>query len=210
MTATFQTDGAIANMQGGNDIGGLNTGIGFGANFSSQTSSGNFTVMGADLPAAALGNGSQSSSASNLGQMANDISFTAGSGYTNGTYALESDGARAVSVEFTIAGGSIVDARIVRPGSGLASAPTFTLANARNLVTGLAPGGGTGGAITVSIGLQGRIHSLGAGHGAKKGVQVRVSGASIAAGASGTGLSPLVNRSGRALASGDTVVAVAP
>ena len=216
MPATYQTDGAINAAQGGNDIGGTCTGIGFGSNFSTQNASGNFSAMSADLPAASIGNGATSVSADNTGNMVVDATVAAGSGYTNGVYLINSDNsggqpAGAAQVEVTVSGGALTAVRVTRAGARFSSAPTFNLANALNTVTGtVGMGAGTGGSVTATVATQSRMYALGAAVGSKKGLQSKVSAATIANGATGAGLTPYINRSGRQIASGDTVTATAP
>lgn len=215
MPATFQTDGAIQSFQGGNDIGGATTGIGFGGNYSGQPVPGNFTNQAADLPSSAIGEGATANSAANLGQLVTNITLTAGSGYTNGTYLLNSDAsggqpAGAAQIELTVSGGALTAFRIMRPGSGFTSAPTFTLANAINVATGAGIGGGTGGAAVATVALTSRMYARGATYGTAKGMRLQTAGAVIANGATGTGLNTYINRSGRALAVGDQVGSIAP
>ena len=221
MPATFQTDGALNSAQGGNDTGAACTGIGVAGNQSGVTVPGNFTSNAVDYLAWHIGGGQNNAaapssvSASNTGQVINPaVTFSAGSGYTNGTYRVQSNasggqGAGAAELEFTIAGGAITAARVVRPGSGFTSAPTFTLANAVNVLTGAGPGAGTGGGLTVAVGLLSQGFLLGAAYGTDKNTQRLTAVGAVAIGAAVTP-STYLNRSPRALVAGDSVWAVEP
>ena len=149
MPFSYATDGAIAARQGGNDICGASTGIGLGAN-RSGVDPGNFSVSTADAVAAHIGGGALTASDSNTGDIIQEpLTITAGSGYTNGTYRIQSNssGGRPAGtgeIEITISGGAVTAARVVRPGNGFTSAPTFTVANAVNVDTGAGPGAGRG------------------------------------------------------------------
>lgn len=216
MAATFQTDGALAARQGGNDTGAACTGIGTASNQSGVPVSGNFTVTSADFVAQHIGGGALATSAGNTGNIIQEpITITAGSGYTNGTYRVQSNAsggqtAGAGEIEFTIAGGALTAARVVRPGSGFTSAPTFTVANAINTNgTGAGPGAGTLGALVVTVGLGSRANMLGAAFGTDKGTQRLQAAGAVAINAAVTP-STYLNRSGRALVAGDQTWAVAP
>lgn len=217
MPATFQTDGAMLTAQGGNDVGGASTGIGIGSNQSGVSPPGNFTSAATDVLAWHIGGGDNvaPASASNTGQVINPFAtFAAGSGYTNGTYRVQSNAsggqpAGAAEIEFTVAGGAITSARTVRPGSGFTSAPTFTVANAINTQTGAGPGAGTGGTLTVAVGLLSQIYMLGAAFGTSKNTQRLTATGAVANGAAVTP-STYLNRSGRAMVAGESTWAVEP
>lgn len=211
MAVSYQTDGAVSAGAQGADTGGASTGIGFGSNLrvAPTTGSPNFTNMAADLTLPAIGGGALASSAANLGNMVTDIAFVAGSGYTNGTYNIDCTAtggqtyAGAATIQVVVAGGALTSAVIVRPGSGFTSAPTFPLT---------ALGAGSAGTLTATVGT---THGAHAKHSAlastaKKGIRVQTAGATIANGASGTGLSTYINRTGVQIVSGDMIGSVAP
>lgn len=216
MTATSALNGALNAFAGGNDTGAACTGIGTASNQSGVPVSGNFTVTAADFVAQHIGGGALATSAGNTGNIIQEpIVVTAGSGYTNGTYRVQSNAsggqtAGAGEIEFVIAGGALTTARVVRPGSGFTSAPTFTVANAINTNgTGAGPGGGTLGALVVTVALGSRAVMLGTGFGANKGTQRLQAVGAVAIDAAVTPSSYL-NRSGRALVAGEQTWAVAP
>lgn len=216
MPASFQTDGALNTWQGGNDIGGASSGIGVASNQSGPLSTQiEFSVTAADFVAPHIGDGALATSASNTGNIVQEPpAITAGSGYTNGNYIVESNAsggqtAGAASLYFTIAGGALTTARVKRPGSGFTSAPTFTVANAINLDgSGSGPGGGTLGALVVTVGLDSRAVMLGSGFGTNKGTRRLQAAGSVANGAAVSG--GYLNRSGRTMVAGDQTWAVAP
>lgn len=216
MTATFALNGALNSFAGGNDTGAANTGIGTASNQSGVPVSGNFTTTSADFVAQHIGGGALATSAANTGNIIQEpITVTAGSGYTNGTYRVQSNAsggqtAGAGEIEFVIAGGALTTARVVRPGSGFTSAPTFTVANAINTNgTGAGPGAGTLGALVVTVGLGSRAVMLGTGFGTNKGTQRLQATGAVAIDAAVTP-STYLNRSGRALVAGEQTWAVAP
>lgn len=221
MPATFATDGALNVAQGGNDSGAASTGIGVASNQSGPTVRGNFTDSVLDFVAHHMGGGNidavapSTMSASNTGQVVNPpITITAGAGYTNGTYVVQSNasggqGAGAASIIFTVAGGAITEARVQRPGSGFTGVPTFTVANAVNTQTGAGPGAGAGGAFTVAVGLMSQAFMLGAAFGANKNTQRLTAVGPVAVNAAVTP-STYLNRSGRAMVAGDSTWAVEP
>ena len=214
MPATFATDGALNAAQGGNDTGAACTGIGTGSNRSGQPVPGNFTVNATDFLIQHIGGGPLATSASNTGNVLDPIvTPTAGSGYTNGTYRIQSTGGGAPNgsgeIEFTIAGGAITTARITRAGSGFTSNPTWTIANAVNTVTGAGPGAGTGGALLTAIGLGSQAFMLGAAFGTNKNTQLLAAAGAVAVNAAITP-STYLNRSGRAMVAGDITWAVEP
>lgn len=216
MAATSALDGALNAWQGGNDTGAACTGIGTASNQSGPTVGQNFTSNAADFVASHIGGGALATSAGNTGNIVQEpIALTAGSGYTNGTYRVDSNAsggqpAGAAQLQFTIAGGAITAANVIRPGSGFTSAPTFTVANAINTNgTGAGPGAGTLGALVVTVGLGSRAVMLGAGFGTNKGTQRLTATASTPNG-SAVGASTYLNRSGRTMAIGDSTWAVAP
>lgn len=215
MPATFQTDGALNSFQGGNDVGAGTACIGTASNASGPIVAGDFTATAADFIAHHIGDGALATSASNTGNIVQEPpAITAGSGYTNGTYIVESNasggqGAGAASLYFTVSGGAVTASRIKRPGSGFTSAPTFTVANAVNVDgTGTGPGGGTLGALVVTVGLGSRAAMLGAAFGVNKGTRYLTAAGSVANGAAISG--GYLNRSGRTMAIGDSAWAVAP
>jgi hypothetical protein len=82
-----------------------------------------------------------------LGSSVGSLGFTAGSGYTNGTYNLTSSasGAQVAAVaQVVVSGGAIITAQLISGGSGFVttSAPTFSLT---------ALGAGSGGAVTAQL-----------------------------------------------------------
>lgn len=215
MPASFQTDGALNSFQGGNDVGAGCACIGTASNASGPIVSGDFTATAADFVAHHIGDGALATSASNTGNIVQEpVAITAGSGYTNGTYKVESDAsggqpAQAASLLFTISGGAITAARVKRPGSGFTSAPTFTLANAVNTDgSGSGVGAGTLGALVVTVGLSSRAVMLGAAFGTNKGTRYLTAAGSVANGAAVSG--GYLNRSGRTMVAGDSTWAVAP
>lgn len=214
MAASFATSGALNSWQGGNDTGAASTGIGTGSNNSGVPPTGNFTATVADFVAQHIGGGLLATSASNTGSIVQEpVAITAGADYTDGTYAVDSDesggqGAGAARLEFTVTDGEIVSARVMRPGSGFTSAPDFDLANAVNVATGAGVGAGTGGALVVTVGSGSRAVILGTGFGTNKGTRRLVAAGTVADGAAVSG--GYLNRSGRAMAAGDSTWAVAP
>lgn len=216
MPATFATDGALNTWQGGNDTGAASTGIGTASNQSGQPVPGNFTTNAVDFRAAHIGDGPLATSASNTGNIVQEpVAITAGSGYTNGSYYVESNAsggqpAGAASLYLTIAGGLVTASRVKRAGSGFTSAPTFTVANALNTDgSGTGPGAGSAGALVVTVNTDSRAVMLGAAFGVNKGTQRLAATVSTANGAV-VGASTYLNRSGRTMAIGDQTWAVAP
>jgi hypothetical protein len=208
-TATSASNGAFAAMQAG--MGGASTGIGIGSAKSGAASASEWTSSNtADVIASAIGSGATASSASNLGNMVQEpLAFTAGSGYTNGTYTVNStgggqaDGAAAVSV--VVAGGAITSVTLLRAGSGFTSAPTFP-------VTGL--GAGTLGVIgPATIGLGSRILALNAApaiaQADNKGLRQLTADGNVATNAAITP-GTYLNRSGRAMVLNDSAWGTAP
>lgn len=216
MPASFQTDGALNAFQGGNDIGAASTGIGVASNQSGPLSTQiQFSTTTTDFVACHIGDGALATSASNTGNIVQEPpTITAGSGYTNGSYYVESDasggqGAGAASLLFTISGGAITAAHVKRAGSGFTSAPTFTLSKALTTDgTGGTVGGGTGGALVVTVGLDSRAVMLGAAFGTNKGTRRLQAAGTVANGAAISG--GYLNRSGRTMVAGDQTWAVAP
>lgn len=216
MPASFQTDGALNTWQGGNDIGAACTGIGVASNQSGPLATQiEFTTTAVDFKAAHIGDGALATSATNTGNIIQEpVAITAGSGYTNGSYYVESDAsggqpAKAAKLYVTIAGGAITAAKVGRAGSQFTSAPTFTVANLINVVDGTGPGGGTAGALVVTVALDSRAVMLGAAFGTNKGTQRWAATVSTANGAA-VGAGTYLNRSGRTMAIGDQTWAVAP
>lgn len=215
MPASFQTDGALNSFQGGNDTGAGCACIGTASNASGPIVSGDFTATAADFVAHHIGDGALATSASNTGNIVQQpVTITAGSGYTDGTYLVQSDAsggqtAGAASVLFTIASGAITAASVKRPGSGFTSAPTFTVANAVNTNgSGAGPGAGTLGALVVTVGIGSRANVLGSGFGTNKGTRYLTAAGAVAIGAAVSG--GYLNRSPRAMVAGDSTWAVAP
>lgn len=82
-----------------------------------------------------------------LGSAVGSVAFTAGTGYTNGTYSISSSasGSQVAAVaQVVVSGGAIISASLVSGGSGFvtSSVPTFALT---------ALGGGSGGALTAQL-----------------------------------------------------------
>lgn len=200
MPISYQTDGAIG-VSGANNTGGMSSGIGVGSNASGPIAIQGVTV--ADFEHAAIGGGSTSTSASNIGNMVQSpVTFVAGSGYTNGTYRIESSVVAplaAAAVDVTVAGGAITAVTLVRPGGGFASAPTFAIT---------ALGGGTGGSITSTVGTAQRVQMLGAAYGTNKGGRYLTAVGTVANNAAISG--GYLNRSGRQMVVGESAWAVAP
>lgn len=212
---TYAIDGVVGDVtiqgpgpQASGGEGGLSTGIGVAANSSGAspfTSASPFGDSAADFEPARIGGGSTATSASNLGSVVNGVSFVAGTGYTNGTYDIDSDasggrGAGEARVRVTVTGGAITSAIVTRCGQQFTSAPTFTLT---------ALGAGTGGSVTATIGTNGRANALGAAYGGNKGVRYVTANAAAAVGAA-VPPSTYLNRSPRAMAIGDKAWCVAP
>lgn len=229
MSVTYGTDGIIADKSiqafgpaySGKGEGGMSTGISFGPNQSGSTTPSNNipTVDTVDLEPTRIGGGSAaagSGNSMNLGSVINGVSFVAGSGYTNGTYTIQSNasGGRLLgeaAVEITIAGGALTGVRVIRVGQQFSGAPTFTVANAINVVDGTGPGAGASGTVTATIGTNGRLNAMGTGYvdGSNKGIRRTTANAGVAINAAVTP-STYLNRSPRAMVTGDFCVAVAP
>jgi hypothetical protein len=220
MTATFAKDGAFDAAQGGNATGAASSGIGIASNASGQPVRGNFTDSVADVLIHHMGGAPNDEvapstvSASNTGRVINPpVAFVAGAAYVNGTYRVQSTGGGAPNgsgeIEIVVAAGAITSARIVRPGSGFAAAPTFTVANAVNVNGSGVPIGGGGGTLTVAVGYMSQVYMLGAAFGANKNTQ-RLTAAGAVAIDAAVAPSAYLNRSGRALVAGDGLYAVEP
>lgn len=222
MAATFAINGPIADrtIEGrgkgtagsypatGGGEGGLSTGIGIGTNASGVPVPGNFTATATDALPVRIGGGVKSSagssnSDSNLGNIVNGATITAGSGYTNGVYLIGTTGGGVPDgtgqVQVTVAGGAITAAEISNPGSGFTGTPTVALT---------ALGGGTGGAVTLTTGREGDLDALGTGFGVNKGTRYLIASGAVANNAAISG--GYLNRSGRAMVSGEGAWAVAP
>lgn len=211
MAVSSASNGALADVTimgfgltqsyAGNGEGGMSTGIGVGSGNSGAPAIQSTTST--DFAPTRIGGGSTAVSASNLGNVVQSVAFAAGSGYTNGSYAIDSTGGGApngtAQVQVTVAGGAITAVVISRAGSGFASAPTFALT---------ALGAGTGGSITPTIGTDGRANMLGSGFGTNKGTRYLTAAGSVANGAAVSG--GYLNRSGRAMVAGESTWAVAP
>lgn len=104
-------------------------------------------VVNATIPASAIGTGSASAILKWLyntpGIGVNGVTFTAGTGQTNGTYVISGTGGggTGAQVTITIAGGLITTAFVSNAGRNYTSVPTFTVA-----------AGGTPGVLTATIG----------------------------------------------------------
>lgn len=198
----------------GNGEGGVCTGIGLNPGNSRVPNPGEVVVAdAADMEPTRIGGGLTAASASALGQVLTSLAITAGSGYTDGTYYIDSTGGgvadKTARVVITISGGAITAAQIQEIGGGFTSAPTFTVANAVNIATGAGPGAGTGGAVTATVGTNGRLVAIGPSFGTNKGVRRTVANGASAVGAA-VPPSTYINRSGRAMVSGECTSAVAP
>lgn len=201
----------------GSPTGGASSGIGLSALASGPDTTNNWSTDSAnDVVLGVIGGGLTSASATNLGSMVVEpTAFVAGSGYSpDGTYVIESTGGGApagtASVVITVTGGAITWARVKRPGSGFASAPTFTVANATmQTINGpVAISGGSGGTVTVTIGTAPKPTSMVTPSANKPFRRVAATGA-VAIGAA-VSPSTYLNQSGRALVAGDELFAVAP
>lgn len=82
------------------------------------------------------------SGAAQVGEVVTGVSFTAGSGQTNGTYVINGSGGggSGAQVQIVIAGGAITSATVISPGKGYTGTPTFTVA-----------AGGTPGTLTPTV-----------------------------------------------------------
>lgn len=192
MPATYATDGVLADMTPGQDLGGCSTGIGVG---SSRRGPANQSVTAADFAPSRIG-GTQG-----FGSCVISAAVTAGTGYTNGTYTIVPTGGSGAGAEVvvTVAGGVITGATVTKPGSNYATAPTVSLA---------ALGAGTGGAVTLTIAADGRSNVLGAAFGANKGGRYLTAAGAVANGAAVSG--GYLNRTGQAMVAGDSAWCVAP
>lgn len=212
MAAVYAKDGAAASLAGGNDIGGMSSGIGFGSGNSGVPLI--QTATAADFKEASIGGGTLASSASNLGNTLDGIvTGVAGSGYTNGTYRVDSDlsggqPAGRGQLEIVISGGAIASRRVTRAGDGFTSAPTFAIANARNVIDGSGPGAGTLGTMVVTASPDSTAVMLGAAFGTNKGARYLVAAGAVAINAAISG--GYLNRSGRAMVTGEAAWGVAP
>lgn len=212
MPATFQNDGAFASLAGGNDIGGSNSGIGFSARTSGAPNIQSTTAV--DFKDASIGGGALATSASNLGNTLDGVvTGVAGSGYTNGTYRVDSDAsggrpAGCAQLEIIIAAGAITTRRVTRAGDAFTSAPTFNIALAKNVLDGTGPGGGTLATAVVTASLDSTAVQLGAAYGVNKGARYLTAAGTVANGAAVSG--GYLNRSGRTMVAGESAWAVAP
>jgi hypothetical protein len=197
MPGTYATDGASADQNGSQALGGMSTGIGVSARNSGQPLI--QTATAADFAAARIG--------SPTGQNGLAVgALTAGTGYTNGTYLLNAanggltggTGDLNGEIQVTVAGGAIT-AAVVTKGGRYLTAPSVNLA---------ALGGGSGGAIPLTVPADGVVAALGAAYGTNKGVRYLVAAGAVAVNAAVSG--GYLNRSTRAMVAGDAVWAVAP
>lgn len=216
------TNGALADVTigyfgpayAGNGEGGLSTGIGMNPGNSRVPNPDEVIITEvADMEPQRIGGGTTATAGSNLGSIINGATFVAGSGYTNGTYYIDSTGGGAADktarVVIVIAGGAITSVAVQEPGAGFSSAPTFTVANAVNVVDGTGPGAGASGTVTVTVGTNGRLNAIGPSFGTNKGVRRVLATGSSAAGAA-VPPSTYLNRSGRAMVAGEFTSATAP
>jgi len=206
--ATSASTGSFDPQIPGLPLGGCSSGIGLGPLVSGPDPYNNFTVDSANDYALQFVGGNV------LGSIVVEpTTFVAGSGYTpDGPYEIQSTGGGApngaASIVITVTGGAITWARVKRPGSGFSSAPTFTVANAVNMLTGVAISGGSGGTVTAVIGTSAKPTSMITPSANKPFRRVVAAGAV----ANGAAVTPgtYLNQSGRALVAGDEVWAVAP
>lgn len=232
MAITSGSDGIIADKSiqafgpaySGKGEGGMSTGIGFGPNYSSAYPA----YLAVDIPnvdtvdvePVRIGGGSVaagSAGSANLASVVNGLTFAAGTGYTDGTYLIQSNAsggrlAGEAACEIVVTAGAIVSAKATRVGQQFSSAPTFTVANAVNTnPSGPVIGAGTGGTVTATVGTNGRLNAIGTGYadGTNKGIR-RTTANGAAAIAAAVPPSTYLNRSPRAMVSGDFCVAVAP
>lgn len=211
MTLSYAKDGAIGDLSqdggGGPPVGtgGLSTGIGVGANNSGAPLIQSTTA--ADFAAARIGGGSASPAGVAVPNVLGAPTITAGSGYTNGTYLLNAanggltggTGDLNGEIQVTVAGGAITAAVVTKPGRYI-TAPTAVLTQL---------GGGAAGVVTPTLLADGRVVALGAAYGNNKGVRYNQANAGVAVNAAITP-GTYLNRSGRAMVSGDAAWGVAP
>lgn len=197
MPGTFATDGASADQNGSQALGGMSTGIGVSARNSGFPLI--QTATAADFAAARIG--------SPTGQNGLAIgAITAGSGYTNGTYLLNAanggltggTGDLNGEIQVTVAGGAITAAVVTKGGRYLTTPST--------VLTSL--GGGTLGVVPVTTPADGVVAALGSGYGTNKGMRYLVAAGAVAPGAAISG--GYLNRSTRTMALGDAAWGVAP
>lgn len=197
--------GAAGSWAGGE--GGLSTGIGIGALQSGPVTA-NQSATAADLLPMRIGGGVKSSAGSsnsdtNLGNIVAGFTLVGGTGYTNGTYLVDSTGGgrpdKTAQCQLTVAGGIITAAEVTVPGDGFTSAPTFPLT---------ALGAGSGATLTALIGREGDLDALGTGFGVNKGTRYLVAAGAVAINAAVSG--GYLNRSGRAMVAGEATWAVTP
>lgn len=211
MTLAYAKDGALgdASQDGGGSAamsgtGGLSTGIGNGA-----LNSGVPLIQGAtaaDFAAVRIGGGSASPAGVAIPNVLGAPTITAGSGYTNGVYLLNRENGGLTGgtgdlngeIQVTVAGGAITAASVTKVGRYI-TAPTAVLT---------ALGAGTLGVVTPTLLADGRVNALGAAFGTNKGTRYLVAVGAVAINAAVSG--GYLNRSGRAMVTGDATWAVAP
>jgi hypothetical protein len=198
MPATYTTSGAIADITPSQATGALSTGIGVSALTSgpNRIQTPTLSDFVADRIGGAVGNG--------LGFP----TFVAGSGYTNGTYVLNAanggltgGGGDSGELTVTVVGGAITQPVVTGGGRNYATVPVAVLTSL---------GAGVGGSITNALVADGRVVALGVGYGANKGQRYLMTTGPIGNNLAIPGGGGYINRSGRALATGDFVWAVAP
>jgi hypothetical protein len=217
MSAATGQAGAFDPQMPGFPSGGASTGIGVSC-LGSGPDTNNFSVdQTNDVVLSVIGGGPNTApySLQNLGSFVQEpTTGTPGSGYTpDGRYRVLSagggQGAGAAEIELLVVGGAVTWARVVRPGSGFTSAPTFDVSTAKNFDTGATIAGGTGCTVVVTIGNAGtKPTSVGTPGNNKPFRRVLVT-APVAIGAAATP-STYLNLSGRAMLAGEEVYAVAP
>lgn len=205
--ATSAHTGSFDPQTPGSPGAGSSSGIGLGPLASAPDVTNNWTVdANNDITLGWIGG-------SSLGNVVLEpTTLTAGSGYTDGRYRVQSVGGGqpngTASIEFLVTGGAIVWARVHRPGSGFTSAPTFTVSQAVEFTTGAGPGAGTLGAIVVTVGQAAKPTAM-IVPAANKPMRRVVAVGAVAIDAAVTP-GTYLNKSGRALVAGDELWAVAP
>lgn len=202
---TFAKDSALDDQTPGQGKGGVSTGIGVGNIQSGKYGFGTPTVVGQgsyQFPASTVDFASARIGGS---QGVVSATFVAGSGYTDGVYIIEPTPgtggllgkAGGAKFQVTVSGGLITAVVVLNAGGGYTSAPTVP-------VTAL--GAGTGASITPTIGTA--INKLRNTAADNKGGRYLQATAAVAIGAAVSG--GYINRSNRAMVTGDWTWAVAP